>query len=394
MPSKGARSKRRTTRLIHAARQYTDYGFVNPAVYHASTVLAPDLATYESGKRPYTYAVYGTPTTRALEAAMCELQGAHGCRLAPSGLAAISCVLLAFSRSGGHILISDSVYGPTRRMATGMLARLGVEAEFYDPRITAADLAGLMRPQTTLLFLESPGSNTFEVQDVPALTAVAKERGVACAIDDTWPAGWFFDSLGAGCDVSIQAATKYQVGHSDALMGTVCYTRDAASAIETAHTELGLCVSGDDAYLTLRGLRTMEVRLERHQKNALKVASWLKERPEVEEVFYPALPGAPDHELWKRDFTGASGLFSIALKPVPEKALHAFTDGLELFGIGASWGGYESLILRFDPHRAGARTATRWPLDGPLLRLHIGLEDPDDLIADLDAGFGRMKEAS
>ncbi len=394
MPAKGDSSKHRNTRILHAAREYTDHGFVNPAVYHASTVLAPDLATYESGNRPYTYAVHGTPTTRALEAAMCELQGAHGCRLAPSGLSAIACVLLAFSRSGGHILISDSVYGPTRRMATGTLARLGVEAEFYDPRIAAADLAALMRPRTTLLFLESPGSNTMEIQDVPALTAVARDHGVICAIDDTWSAGWHFDSLGAGCDVSIQAATKYQVGHSDALMGTICYTRDAAGAIETAHAELGLCVGGDDAYLTLRGLRTMEVRLERHQKNALKVARWLKERPEVEEVLYPALPGAPDHDLWKRDFTGASGLFSIALKPLPEKALHAFTDGLELFGIGASWGGYESLILRFDPRREGMRTATRWPLDGPVLRLHIGLEDPDDLIADLDAGFGRMKDAS
>ena len=381
----------RKTELLHSAREFCEHGFVNPAVYRGSTVLARSLAEYESGARPYTYATHGTPTTRALESALARIEGAHGCRLASSGLLAITATLLSLLEHGDHVLVSDSVYGPTRRFMDSLMGRLGVTTQYFDPRIDAAGLQELMRPETSVVFLESPGSNTMEMLDVPALAGVARASGAVTVIDNTWSAGWLFDALGAGCDVSIQAATKYQGGHSDVLMGAVCYTQALAGKIEEGFRTLGVCVGGDDAWLTLRGLRTMEVRLKRHQENALKVAGWLRERAEVAEVLYPALPGAPGHELWKRDFTGACGLFSIALNGASEAQLHAFVDSLELFGIGASWGGYESLILRFDPHAPGARTASRWPLDGPLLRLHIGLEEADDLIADLEQAFAAMK---
>ena len=391
MSTRGGRKKDRKTALLHAGREYCEHGFVNPPVQRGSTVLAPALADYESGRMPYTYGVHGTPTSRALETAIARLEGGHGCRLAPSGLAAITAVLLAFTKGGDHILLSDSLYGPTSRAALRVLGRFGVETEFFDPRATAEDLEALMRENTSLLFLESPGSHTMEVQDVPALAAVAKKHGVVTVIDNTWSAGWFFDAFAAGCDISIQAATKYHVGHSDVLIGAVTYTREMEDAFLDTYRDLGLCTSPDDAWLTLRGMRTLEVRLTRHEENALKVAAWLKARPEVEEVYYPALPGAPGHELWKRDFTGASGLFSFALKPVSEKALAEFVDNLELFGIGASWGGFESLILR--SHIKENRRVTKWPHEGPTLRLHIGLEDAGDLIADLDAGFERLAAA-
>ncbi len=392
-PGKGPKQARRhdrKTRLLHAAHGFCDHGFVNPAVYRGSTVLAGSLAEYESGTRPYTYGTHGTPTTKALEQALAEIEGAHGCRLAPSGLLAITATMLSLLKGEDHVLITDSVYGPTRRFMDSLMSRLGVTTEYFDPHADADALATLMRPQTAVVFLESPGSHTMEVQDVPALAAAAKAAGAVTVIDNTWSAGWFFDALGAGCDVSIQAATKYQGGHSDVLMGAVCYTQALAGRIEEGFRTLGVCVGGDDAWLTLRGLRTMEVRLKRHQENALKVARWLRGREEVAQVRYPALPGAEGHELWKRDFTGACGLFSIVLKGASETQVHAFVDALELFGIGASWGGYESLILRFDPLAPGARTAGQRPLDGPLLRLHIGLEEADDLIADLEQAFAAM----
>ncbi len=393
MSGETLRKRGRRTRLAHAGREYSEHGIVNPAVYHASTVLAPTMEAFEHKRGEYFYGRYGTPTTRALEAAIMEVEGGAGCRLTPSGMAAIATTLIAFCGAGSHVLLSDSVYGPTRRAVLDLLGRFGVRGEFFDPRIGARDFEPLIRPETALVFLESPGSQTMEVQDVPALAAVARRRGVPTAIDNTWSAGWYFDAFAAGCDVSVQAATKYYVGHSDAMMGAITYSAEAEERILAAHRYLGQCAGPDDAYLTLRGMRTLPVRLERHMQNALLVADWLKGRKEVEEVLYPALPGAPDHELWKRDFSGASGLFSFVLKPVSEEALAAFTDGLELFGIGASWGGYESLILRFRP-RGEMRTATHWPHDGPALRVHIGLEDPDDLIADLEAGFRRLAAAA
>ncbi len=382
----------RRTMLAHATRAFSEHGIVNPPVYHASTILAGTLEDYESGSGGYPYGRYGTPTTRALESMIAKVEGGHRTFLTPSGLAAISTLLLAMTERGAHVLLSDSVYGPTRRAADRLLGRYGVEAEYFDPRIRPDELEARIRPETALVFLESPGSLTMEVQDVPALARAAHGRGVPVAIDNTWSAGWYFDAFAAGCDISIQAATKYYAGHSDVLMGSITVTEEMEERIRETHKDLGQCVGPDDAYLVLRGMRTLDVRMARHMENALAVAAWLRDRPEVEAVLYPALPGAPDHDLWKRDFSGACGLFSFVLQPVSEEALHAFVNSLELFGIGASWGGYESLVLRFDPRAPGARTAMEWPHEGPSLRLHIGLEDSDDLIADLSAAFERMKE--
>jgi cysteine-S-conjugate beta-lyase len=377
------------TRLIAAGRNYAEHGFVNPAVYHASTVLFPSHEAYRTSNQDYLYGRRGTPTSRALEEAISLAEGGHFTRLAPSGLAAVATALLAFLGSGDHLLMSDAVYGPTRGFVTGTLARFGVTTEFYDPLI-GAGIAELIRPNTRMIYVESPGSRTMEVQDVPAIAAAGRHAGALVVSDNTWAAGRFFNAFAAGCDVSVVAATKYIVGHSDAMLGTVTVTQALADRFRKAHEELGQCAGPDDIYLGLRGLRSLDARLERHQRNGLKVAKWLQTRAEVAEVLYPALPGADGHELWKRDFTGASSLFSFLLKPCPEAAVAAFIDGLELFGLGASWGGFESLILPFHPpaHRVAAH---RWSAETPGIRLHIGLEHPHDLIADLTEGFERMK---
>ncbi len=386
--------RRRATMLAHAGREHTCHGEVNPPVHRASTMLARSLAEYESGQRPYTYGTHGTPTTRALEETMAAIEGAHSCRLAPSGLLAITATLMALTESGGEVLVPDAVYGPTRRFMDERMARFGVAVRYYPPRAGAGEIDALINENTAVLFLESPCSNTMEIQDVPALAAAARRRGVVSVIDNTWSAGWYFNALEAGCDISIQAATKYQCGHSDVLMGAVCYSEGMAPAIEAAWRDLGICVDGDSAYLVLRGLRTMDVRLSRHMQNAIEIARWLEERPEVEQVLHPALPSSPDHQLWKRDFTGAPGLFSFVLAgPLAEEAVHAFVDSLKLFGIGASWGGYESLVLRFDPRPYGLRSVEQWPHDHRFLRVHVGLEDPSDLVDDLQQAFERMKEA-
>jgi cysteine-S-conjugate beta-lyase len=377
------------TRLVAAGRRYAEHGFVNPAVYHASTVTFPDTETYYSRKQEYVYGRRGTPTSRALEEAVSIAEGGAFTRLAPSGMAAVSTALLAFLRAGDHLLMTDAVYLPTRHFVTGMLARFGVETTFFDPEV-GAGIADLITPRTAMIYVESPCSRTMEVSDVPAIVEAGHAAGALVAIDNTWAAGRFFNAFAAGCDISVVAATKYFVGHSDAMLGSVTVTQELADRFLDAHNELGQCAGPDDIYLALRGMRTLDARLERHQRNGLVVAEWLSDRAEVAEILYPALPGAAGHELWKRDFTGASSLFSVLLKPCSRAAVAGFVDGLELFGLGASWGGYESLILPFQP--GANRTAPhRWQAETPGIRLHIGLENPLDLMADLGAGFQRMK---
>ena len=373
------------TRLVTAAREFAEHGMVNPPIFHASTILFPNLATYKNGKQKYRYARRGTPTSRALETAIASLEGGFDCKVAPSGLAAVSSALLAFLKTGDHVLMVDSVYGPARHFCNTVLKRFGIETTYYDPQI-GARISELLQPNTRVVYCESPGSQTMEVQDVPAIAAAAHAHGAIVMLDNTWSAGHYFKAFEHGCDVSIQAATKYIVGHSDVMLGSVVCNEACWPEFKESFESTGLFAGPDDMYLALRGLRTLDVRLERHMKNALAVANWLRGRQEVETVLYPALPNATGHELWKRDFTGACGLFSIILKPVPEPALEAMVDGFSLFKIGDSWGGFESLVVPFNVRRS----ATNWLAGGPALRLHIGLESPDDLIADLQAGFARL----
>ncbi|MBK1698686.1 cystathionine beta-lyase [Rhodovibrio salinarum] len=389
---------KRDTRLGHLGRDPARFdGAVNPPVYHASTVIAPDTATFKaSGRRRFekgetVYGRFGTPTHQMLEDALSELEGGADTVALGNGLQAVVVALLTVAKAGDHVLLADSVYAPTRKFADQMLTSFGVEVDYYDPLIDGAGLDARIRANTVAVVLESPGSSTFEVQDVPALAAAAKARGVATIIDNTWATPLFFRPIEHGVDLSVQAATKYIVGHADAMLGAVTASDAWANRLrETVYT-MGGFAGPDDVYLGLRGLRTMGVRLERHQASALKVATWLQERPEVAEVRYPALPEHPQHHLWQRDFDGASGLFSIVLaQPYAPAAVAAMLDHFDLFGLGASWGGFESLAIPSDPHR----TATTWEAPGPVIRLHIGLEDPDDLIADLDAGFARLTRAA
>lgn len=396
MPSK----RKQNTILTHAGNwPEKNHGIVNPPVYHASTILFDDLdALGRAGEQAlstlpdsYDYGRIATPTSVAFETAVAELEGAYGTVTAPSGLGAITTALLAFVQAGDHILIVDTAYSPTRRFTSVLLKRLGIEAEFYNPAL-GADIATLFRPNTRVLYMESPGSLTFELQDTPTLAAAAKEAGVVSMIDNTWASPLYCKPIDLGVDVSIQAATKYIVGHSDVMMGTVSLaTKALYEKVKWAAIVLGSASGPDDHYLALRGFRTMGVRLAQHQENALKVAKWLQSRPEVERVLYPALPDHPGHEIWQRDFSGASGLMSVLLKPAGNDAFKSLIEGLEFFPLGASWGGYESLSLPGEP--AKLRTATRWDENGPLLRLHIGLEDVDDLLADLEAGLDRFAAA-
>ena len=380
------------TKAVHAGRDpHNNHGIVNPPVYHASTILYP---TYEDLKHPKTRVQYGrrgTPTTFALEDAVVALEGGHGCKIVPSGLSAVTTALLALLGSGDHLLMTDNAYGPTRTFCDTFLKRMGVETTYYDPTI-AGDIADLIRDTTKVVFTESPGSLTFEVQDIPAIADAAHARGVKVVLDNTWASPLFFKPYEHGVDVSIQAATKYIVGHADTLLGTITANQETFSAIHAAHGQLGQCAGPDDIYLALRGLRTMDVRLKQHMQQGIDFAKWLETRDEVDFVLHPALPSHPQHDLWKRDFLGASGLFSAVLKPVSDTALSAMLDDLELFGMGYSWGGFESLVVPSDP--AEIRTATGWDAPGPLLRFHVGLEALDDLKEDLDKGFQRMKAVS
>ncbi|MGE0713876.1 MAG: cystathionine beta-lyase [Alphaproteobacteria bacterium] len=383
---------RKDTLLTHLGSHPRDnHGAVNPPVYHASTITFPTVAIREAARSKkfegVTYGRSGTPTTFALEEALAGIEGGYRAMIVSSGLAAIAVGLLAFVKAGDHVLVADTVYGPTRNFCDKVLARFGVAVTYYDP-LVGAGIAELIRPETRVVYCESPGSLTFEVQDVPAIAAAAHAKGVKVLMDNTWGTPYLFPSFKHGVDVSIHAATKYIVGHSDAMLGAIVTNKESFLPVRQAMADLGYCAGPDDVYFGLRGLRTMGVRLKQHQESALKVAHWLRTRPEVADVLYPALPGAPGHELWKRDFTGASGLFGVVLRPYGKPAVDAMLDGMDLFAMGASWGGFESLILPGAPQ--DLRTATRWTAPGPALRLHIGLEDVDDLIADLSAGFDRL----
>jgi len=390
-----SKSKKPDTLLAHAGRApESNFGIVNPPVYHASTVLHPTVAALEQAQRnrfnQVTYGRQGTPTQFAFEEAAAAIEGgARGIAFC-SGAASCFTAMLAFVKSGDHVLVTDSVYGPVRAFCTGFLERFGVATTFYDPRI-GEGIGTLIQPNTKLIYMESPGSLTFEVQDVPAIVATAKTRGVRTAIDNTWAAPMFFKPLALGVDVEVISATKYVVGHSDVMMGLAVCTADSFLPVRTQAAQLGNHAAPDDCYLALRGLRTAGVRLRQHQAQGLALARWLAARPEVARVLHPALPDDPGHALWRRDFTGASGLFAVVLRPGTAKPkIEAMLDGMELFGMGASWGGFESLILPVYPDRL--RTAVPWQ-EGPVLRLHAGLEDVDDLIADLDRGFARLNAA-
>jgi cysteine-S-conjugate beta-lyase len=376
------------TRFVTAGRDFAEHGMVNPAVYRASTITFPDVETLHNRSQPYVYGRRGTPTSRAFETAIATLEGGHNCRVTPSGLAAISTVLMAFLSAGDHVLMVDTVYGPTRHFCDDELKRFGIETSYYDP-LAGSSIASAIRPNTKMIYCESPGSQTMEVQDVPAIVAAAHAKGAMVVIDNTWSGGHYFKAFSMGCDVSIQAATKYIVGHSDVMLGTITCNEASWPRLDAYYGSAGLFAGPDDMYLALRGLRTLDVRMQRHMQSALEIANWLRGRPEVETVLHPGLPNAPGHTLWKRDFTGASGLFSVVLKPAPDKALANMLDHMQLFSMGYSWGGFESLIVPFKPQR----TATEWNSNKPNLRLHIGLEDVEDLKRDLAAGLERLKIA-
>ena len=383
------RNRGAATDIVHFGRDpFAHHGFVNVPVYRGSTVLFKSAESFEKRDQRYTYGRRGTPMSEALETAIAHLEGGERTWLAPSGAAAVATALLAFTKAGDHILVADSVYLPTRKFCNDVLKRFNVETTFYDPTI-GSGIAELMRTNTSVVFTESPGSQTFEVMDVPAIAAAARAKGAWTMIDNSWATPLYFKPFEHGVDISIHAATKYIVGHADAMLGAVTANQRAATQLLTQATTMGICAGTEEMYLGLRGFRTIEVRLQRHEQSALEMARWLEGRPEIARVIHPALPSHPGHALWKRDFLGSSGLFSIVLKPCSKKAVSAMLDGLELFGIGASWGGYESLVLPFDATHY--RTATKWQAEGPTVRLHIGLEDVADLKADLEAGFARLR---
>jgi len=382
--------RRRDTLLVTAGRDpHANHGIVNPPVYHASTIVYPTRAAMQEADRtPYDgtrYGRRGTPTTFALEEAVAALEGGYRSIAVPSGLAAITLTLQAFLKSGDHLLMVDTAYNPTRRFCDAVLRGYGIETTYYDP---LADITPLLRENTRVVYLESPGSLTFEVQDIPAATAAAHAAGAITVMDNTWSAGLYFSPFRHGVDISIQAATKYIVGHSDAMLGLITTNDEAFLRVKRATAFLGSSAGPDDCYLALRGLRSLSARLARHESTALTVARWLEGRPEVARVLHPALPTCPGHDVWKRDFSGANGLLSVVLDDASDAAVTAMLDGMEFFAMGYSWGGFESLMIPFDPQ--ATRTATRWTGGGPYLRLHCGLEDPDDLIEDLERGFERL----
>ncbi|MEF3365552.1 cystathionine beta-lyase [Methylocystis sp. 9N] len=386
---KKSRIKLRPATLVTQAGRapFDHFGFINPPIYRGSTVLFPTVADLEGLRQPYTYGTKGTPTTRALESAWSEIAGAADTVLVPSGLAAVALALLTATRAGAHALVVDSAYQPTRMFCDGFLARFGVKVDYYDPLI-GTGIEALMTPQTTAVLVESPGSQSMEIQDVPAIAEIAHAHGACVIADNTWATPLLFPPHERGCDLSVDAGTKYLSGHADLLMGLVSANAAWAKRLRTTFNAFAIGSSPDDAALALRGLRTMTLRLREQERAALDIAQWLERRPEVARVLHPALATHPGHALWKRDFSGASGVFSVILKPFSKQAVAAFVDGLELFGIGYSWGGYESLVLPFDCETY--RTATRWAPEGPALRFSIGLEDTADLKEDLETGLARL----
>ncbi|MES1198626.1 MAG: cystathionine beta-lyase [Pseudomonadota bacterium] len=376
------------TRLALAGRDPARHErAVNPAVHHATTVVIDEVADlYNTPKK--TYALEGMAIQDALIAALVGVEGGAGASLAPSGLSACTLAILTIARADSELLVTDSVYGPTRRFCDKVLRRFGVKPRYYDPRI-GAGIAELITEKTCGVFLESPGSLSFEIQDVPAITAAARVKGIPTIIDNTWSAGIFFKPFDHGVDLSVQALTKYQAGHADAFMGAVLSsTPEWAGRVRATYKELGLGAAPDDAYLVLRGMRSLAVRLRQQSESALQIANWLATRSEVASVLHPALASFPDHTLWKRDFTGASGVFAFTLKPAPAERVAAMMESLAIFSMGFSWGGYESLAVPCDPQII--RTARAWRAEGPLIRLSVGLEHPDDLIDDLIYGFAQL----
>jgi len=365
------------------------YGAVNTPVYRTSTILHPSFESLKTEALPYKYGRRGTPTSRSFESAIEELEGGARTVAVPSGLNAIATAILSVCGNGDHLLMTDSCYGPTRHFCDKTLVRFGIETTYYDPLI-GADIVSLFQSNTRAVYCESPGSLTFEIQDVPAIAAVAHARDASVLLDNTWATPVYFRALDHGVDLAILSGTKYLGGHADVMVGTVTANESHKARLEAFYGDTGLFLGGDDCYLALRGVRTLPLRLKQHQESALKITRWLATRPEVTRVLYPALQSDPGHALWRRDFTGSSGLFGVELKPVSSGALSAFLNGFHHFGLGYSWGGYESLIIKSE----FKRTAGKFETQGPLVRMHAGLEDPDDLIADLEAGFARMKAAS
>jgi cystathionine beta-lyase len=379
------------TRLVTAGRVPAEqHGFVNTPIYRGSTVLYPNVEKFLKRDARYTYGTKGTPTTNSLEVAWTELCNAAGTVLVPSGLAAISIALLSCLKAGDHLLVPDSVYRPTRNFCDTVLKRFGVETTYYDP-LLAAGIESLFKPNTRAVFTEAPGSLSFEMQDIPAIAAVAHARNAIVLMDNTWATPLFFPPHERGADIAIEAGTKYLSGSSDLLLGMVSANKRCWGDLRATFDVMAPCAGPEDVFLALRGLRSMRVRLLQHQQSALAIARWLATRPEVARVLHPGLESDPGHALWKRDFSGSSGLFSIILKPMPDTASYAFINALKLFGIGASWGGFESLAIPFDC--SAFRTATTWNPGGPGIRFHIGLEDVGDLIADMTQAFAAMAKA-
>ena len=382
---------RSRTKLVHAGREpFEGFGFVNTPIYRGSTVLYPDTEALYARTQRFVYGTKGTPTTEALETAWTAISGAAGTVLAPSGLAAITLALLTATKAGDHVLVTDSVYRPTRNFCETVLARFGVETTYYDP-LAGAGVAALMRPNTSVVFVEAPGSQSFEMQDIPAIAEIAHARGACVIMDNTWATPLFFPPHERGVDMAVEAGTKYLSGHSDLLLGMVSATETWFSRLRDLADSFAMTPGAEDVFLGLRGLRTMDLRLREAQRQGFALAKFLAGRPEVSRVLHPGLPDDPGHAIWARDFSGASGLFSVILKPASRSAVAALLDSLELFGLGYSWGGFESLVIPFDcrPYRS----ATEWAPEGPALRFSIGLEDAEDLMADLDRGFEKLRAA-
>lgn len=384
------------TLLAHAGRAPDAHqGMVNTPVFRTSTVLYPTVEAYDAPQditsKPVSYGRHGTPTTHAFETAVAELEGGYQALATPNGLSAIVIALLAVVKPGGHVLMPDSVYSPARRFCDRRLVPMGVEVEYYDPTI-GGGIAALLRDNTCAVFCESPGSLTFEMQDIPAIAQAAHARDIPVLADNTWVTPYFASPFELGIDISIHAGTKYIGGHSDLMIGVVTTNERYWKPVRLAAYDYAYSVSPDDCYQALRGLRTLGVRLKQHMSNALTVARWLEQHPAVSRVLFPALESDPGHALWKRDYRGASGLFSVELKPVDEAGLNRFVNSLKWFGIGSSWGGFESLATVV--HAASVRTATAWQPKGPVVRLHIGLEDPADLMADLEQGLRQLHESA
>ncbi|HBR68817.1 MAG TPA: cystathionine beta-lyase [Rhodospirillaceae bacterium] len=383
---------REATELVHLGIAPEEYfGIPNPPIVRTSTILYPSVEAYRNPDHKYRYGRLGTPLSDRFEKAMTELEEGFGTVSTGSGVSALTLALMSFVKSGDHILVTDSVYPPTRDLCERYLKNFGIETEYYDPLI-GGGISSLIRDNTSVIFLESPGSSTFEMQDVPAIAAAAKKRGVITIIDNTWAAGLRFKPIQHGVNISMQAATKYIGGHSDVNLGfLVADNEEHYKAIKKTAVDMGLCAAPEDLYLAIRGLHTLKLRMDKAQESAMTVAKWLQGRKEIQRVLFPALPDDPGHTILKRDFTGACGVFGIVLQPASNETVTKFIESLELFPIGSSWGGYESLIR--PEYVRKYRTAVPWAEKGALLRLQIGLEDPQDLIEDLEQGFGKIKLA-